>query len=98
MQTFSLVTPHAERKRPVGQPCRFRDHKQAASGKKAVHAGYQMRRGLVPPLFSHELEPGQAVKVALDFDHPFTEEAPLSETLLANIASVCGSPVRLVRD
>ena len=56
-----------------------------------------MRRGLVQPLFTHELEPGQSVKVALDFDHPFTEEAPLSEALLANIALVCGQPQRLVR-
>ena len=39
VNTFSLTTPSAERERPVGQPCRFREHKQGSSGKKAVHAG-----------------------------------------------------------
>ena len=56
-----------------------------------------MKRGLVPPLSTHELEPGQAVKVALEFVHPFTEEAPLSETFRSNIHLVCSAPERLVQ-
>ena len=94
--TFALTTPQGERKRPVGQLCRQRDHKQARSGKAVVRAGYQMRRGLVPPLFDAELEPGQAVKVALDCIHPFTEEPQLSETLYSNIELVCNNPNRLL--
>ena len=76
-KTFSMVTPSAERKRVVGVPCRFREHKQGRSGRKAVRAGYQMKRGLVPPLFSHEVEPGEALRLALDFIHPFTEDFQL---------------------
>ena len=56
-----------------------------------------MKRGLVPPLFSHELVLGQAVKVAVDFVHPFTEEAPLSDALHSNINFVCTAPEQLVQ-
>ena len=52
------------------------------SAKKALQAGYQMRRGLVPPLFSEELEPGHAVKQALEFTHPFTEDIVLDLSLI----------------
>ena len=93
--TFSLKTPADERKRPVGEPCRHREHRQLKSGKAAVHSVYQMKRGLVPRLFSHELEPGQAAEVALDFVHPFTEEPPLSDVLRSNIHFVCTSPGQL---
>ena len=54
-KTFSMVTPSADRKRVLGAPCRFKEHKQGRSGRRAVQSGYQMKRGLVPPLFSHEV-------------------------------------------
>ena len=49
--SFEMKTPSAERKRPLGQPCAIKEHRQKSSGKMAVASGYQMRRGLVPPVF-----------------------------------------------
>ena len=63
--TFAMITPAYERKRVLGQPCRFREHGQAGSARNVLNADYQMRRGLVPPLFDKEMEPGHSVKAAL---------------------------------
>ena len=46
----------------------------------------------MPPLFSHELEPGQAIKASLDFIHPFTASVSLPEILEATIQVVCKQP------
>ena len=89
---FSLTVPPAERKRPVGQPCRFREHRQTGSARVAIGSGYQMRRGLVPPIFETELEPGQAVQHALRAIHPFTQEIALETVLTENIRQVCTAP------
>ena len=88
-----MITPANERKRVLGQLCRFREHRQAGSAQKALQAGYQMRRGLVPPLFEKETEPGQAVQAALSFTHPFTCEFELDPVLDQNIKWVCEDPV-----
>ena len=53
--------------------------KKLSSGRNAVSAGYQQRLGLVPPIFTEELEPGMAIKVALVNAHPFDKCAPLNE-------------------
>ena len=59
-----------------------------------------MRRGLVPPLFEFEREPGQAVRQAMDMIHPFTKEAVLPPMLVHNIMQVAHAPdaVLLNRD
>ena len=51
-----------------------------------------MKRGVVPPLFLNEVEPGEAARQALQFIHPFTLEFDLDEQLNANIHSVCTQP------
>ncbi len=78
-RSFEMTTPAAERKRPVGQPCTAREHRQMNSGKMAVASGYQMRRGLVPPVFEVEMEPCQAAKHVLEFIHPFTVAASVDK-------------------
>ena len=95
LQTFGMITPAAERKRPVGQLCKLVDHKQARSGKAAVGSGYQMKKGVVSPLFTVELEPGEAVRQSLEFVHPFTQAVPLNKTLLKNIAEICDHPDKI---
>ena len=76
----------------MGVPCRFREHKQGRSGRKAVRAGYQMKRGLAPRLFSHEVEPGEALRLALEFIHPFADDFQLDGALERNLHEVCTSP------
>ena len=95
-KTFTMKVPAHERKRPLGQPCRFREHRRMVSGAKAVRAEYQMKRGLVPPLFTEEVEPGEAVRLALDFVHPFTKEAALPQLLVDNVYAACNDPTGLV--
>ena len=90
--TFAMVTPTAERKRALGTPARFVPHRQAGSGSNAVRSGYQMKRGVVPPLFLTEVEPGEAARQALQFVHPFTLEFDLEEQLNQNIDMVCNHP------
>ena len=97
--TFSMITPPNERKRQLGTPARFVPHRQAGSGSNAVRSGYQMKRGVVPPLFMTEVEPGEVARQALQFVHPFTLEFDLDEQLTANIEMVCKQPdkVNLLR-
>ena len=66
-------------KRKVGEPVAWSPRKKLSSGRNAVSAGYQQRLGLVPPIFTEELEPGMAIKVALANAHPFDKCAPLNE-------------------
>ena len=96
--SFAMVTPSAERKRVLGTECRFREHRQSGSGRKAIGAGYQMRRGLVPPLFLTEVEPGEALRIALEFVHPFTQEIELDEAIDLNICRVCSDSAALVEE
>ena len=70
--TFNWVQPAEDRKRPLGQEVPWSGHKQKISAEKAVAAGYQLKRSALPPLLKVEMDPGQAVKVALTLDHPFS--------------------------
>lgn len=69
--TFQLVTPAAERKRPVGQAVPGKSHKQRITAGKA-NSGYQLKRSALPPLLATEMEPGQAAQAALYVVGPFT--------------------------
>ena len=93
--TFAMITPSSERKRQLGTPARFVPHRQAGSGTNAIRAGYQMKRGVVPPLFMTEIEPGEAAKQALQVIHLFTLEFELDQQLNANIDMVCQQPEQL---
>jgi len=97
-KTFALVTPLADRKRPLGTPTRFVEHRQAVSGARAVGAGYQMKRAVVPPLFLTEMEPGQAVQHALSVIHPFTQEPELDPGLQYAVQRVCSAPEAVCKE
>ena len=95
--TFALLTPADHRTRQVGAPCRWSSPaRQGDTAARAVQAGYQMRRGLVRPLFQEEPEPGQAVRIALQAIHPFTVDPVVPPPLLDNIDKVCSAPREVV--
>ena len=62
------------RKRPVGTPVKWDDHKQARSGQLAAFAGYQLKRGAQKPLLECDTEPGEAIRWALSVPHPFSSD------------------------
>ena len=84
-ESFKLVHQDDVRKRPLGEEAKFRQHRQEAAAKLAQAAGYQMKRGAIRPLLTHEVEPGIAVEWALQVSHPFSVPPPLTETMLRNI-------------
>ena len=90
--TFDMVTAPGDRKRPVGQDLPWKPHKQQLTAEKASAAGYQLKRSALPPLLAVELEPGQAVKVALNIRHPFTLEPALEPDLQEALAMVATQP------
>ena len=90
--SFRLVTPAHERKRPVGSVTKVVQHRQARSGRQAISSGYQMKRGLVEPLFTKEPEPGEAIQIAMDATHPFSIPIELDDQMLTNIELVTRSP------
>ena len=87
--SFALCTPAADRKRALGSSKPWPGHKQAGTAQKAQSAGYQLKRGAAKPLLEVELEPGQAIKAALQVVHPFTVPVSLeaaAETALGRLA------------
>jgi len=90
--TFAMTTPASERKRPVGQPVPWKPHKQRITAEKATAAGYQLKRSALPPLLDVEMEPGQAVEVALSVAHPFTLDPALDPDLQEALAMVVRQP------
>ena len=77
--SFQLQTPADDRKRALGSGRQWPGHRQAESAAKAQLAGYQLKRGAVKPLLEFEMEPGEAIRVALQVVHPFTAEVMLPE-------------------
>lgn len=81
-----MVTRPTERKRPLGQPVPWHGHRQEFTGAKALGAGYQLKRSVLPPLLQVEYEPGQVVKVALELIHPFSRAPVLDPDLREALA------------
>eukprot|EP00434_Breviolum_minutum_P043455 symbB.v1.2.038741.t1/scaffold6153.1/size20491/1 len=50
-------------------------------GERAQAAGYQLKKGVTPPLIPFEMEPGEAVRFALSLTHPFTGTLPIDPDL-----------------
>eukprot|EP00435_Cladocopium_sp_Y103_P055182 s631_g18.t1 len=90
--TFAMITAPGDRKRPVGQAVPWKQHRQQLTAERASAAGYQLKRSALPPLLPVELEPGQAVKAALDARHPFTLEPALDPDLQEALALVATQP------
>ena len=79
--TFTMAIPSSERKRRLGQPVPWLVHRQFATGERAQAAGYQLKKGVTPPLIPVEMEPGEAVRYALNVVHPFTGTLPIEPDL-----------------
>ena len=79
--TFTMVIPASDRKRRLGQPVPWAVHRQQATGEKAQAAGYQLKKGVMPPLIPVEMEPGEAVRFSLNLVHPFTGTLPIEPDL-----------------
>ena len=90
--TFQMVTPAAERKRPVGQEVPWKIHKQRITAEKANSAGYQLKRSALPPILATEMEPGRAVQAALHVIHPFTMDPALDPDLQEVLNLVSSQP------
>ena len=90
--SLALVTAPGDRKRAVGSPTKVSEHRQFQTGKKAVAAGYQLKKGVVPPLYLEEPEPGQAIELAVRALHPFSVPLDLPEALERNLERVCQEP------
>ena len=79
--TFTMVIPSSERKRRLGQPVPWMVHRQFNTGEQAQAAGYQLKKGVTPPVILVEMEPGEAVRFALNVVHPFTGTIPIEPDL-----------------
>ena len=93
--TFHMTT--SDRKRRLGQPMPWKSHRQQATAEKAQAAGYQLKRAAVPPLLQKEMEPGQAVRTALEIPHPFSLEPPLPPDLQEALAMAVLRPEATLR-
>ena len=56
--TFTMTTPAGERKRPLGQPVPWSGHRQEATGQKAIAAGYQLKKSVLPPAVTGGIRAG----------------------------------------
>ena len=86
MRSFTLCSN--SRKRPIGQPLRWREHRQALTALKAEASGYQLKRGARKPLLHTEAEPGVAIAWALDIPHPLCSEIELDSQVSACIEAL----------
>ena len=90
--SLALITDPKDRKRAVGSPTKVAEHRQFISGSRAVAAGYQLKKGVVPPLYLIEPEPGDAIRIAVSTVHPFSVPLDLPDVLDRNIQRVCSEP------
>ena len=93
--TFQWKLDPSDRKRPVGQLVQWSSHRQKITAEKAVAAGYQLKRSAVPPLFTKEMDPGEAVQSALKMIHPFTVPPALEPDLQEALSMVVQFPDKI---
>ena len=96
--SFRLTTPAGDRKRALGSGRSWPGHRQADSAAKAQLAGYQLKRGAAKPLLEFEMEPGEAIRVALQVVHPFTQEVELPDEAARAIAHLKRPPVDILQE
>ena len=90
--SLALITSPKDRKRAVGTPTKIAEHRQFLTGQRAVASGYQLKKGVVAPLYLTEPEPGQAIEIAVKALHPFSVPLDLPEVLDQNLRRVCEEP------
>ena len=93
--SFQWKLDPSDRKRPVGQLVQWSSHRQKITAEKAVAAGYQLKRSAVPPLFTKEMDPGEAVQSALKMIHPFTVPPALEPDLQEALSMVVQFPDKI---
>ena len=93
--SFALRTPAADRKRALGSGKVWGGHKQAETARKALHAGYQLKRGAAQPLLDIEMEPGESIAFALHLVHPFTVPVALPPALQTALSKLHRSPAAI---
>lgn len=96
LKSFRMTSP--ARKRPVGQPLRWKEHRQALSALKAEAAGYQLKRGARQPLLNVETEPGVAIAWALELPHPLCVEVDLDPCISSCISALAADTMAVVTD
>ena len=72
--TFNMVTPAAHRKRPLGQAVPWAIHRQAETGAKALAAGYQLKRSVLP-LAGNRIRARRSRQSGARFDTSFFHRA-----------------------
>ena len=96
LPSFALALPAQERKRALGSGKLWSGHRQADTARKALAAGYQLKRGAAKPLLEIEMEPGEAIRWSLMVPHPFTQAAQLDSDLVATIKKVAADPTTTI--
>ena len=61
-------------------------------------AGYQMRKGILPSIFTHEMEPGHAMAHVANTEFPFNATEVLPPSLLASITRIAPDPAGLTSE
>ncbi|CAE8610890.1 unnamed protein product, partial [Polarella glacialis] len=97
--SFEVITPPKKRKRALGTPCKYDPPpRQETRGRHAMQAGYKAKRGIAPPLLPKEMEPGQAVTVVLNVQHPLTQDVDLDQDSDNLIEACVDDPKLFMRD
>ena len=78
--SFAQTVPAHDRKREPFSTRTWKVHRQAATARRALAAGYQLKRGALKPLLDIEPEP-EAIRWVMQMPHPFSQAAGLPEDL-----------------
>ena len=95
--SFSLVAPKTDRKRPLGQQVKWKQHRQHRSALAAEASGYQRKRGARKPLLDIETEPGVAIEWVMQIPHPFSVFSPLEAHLEKALDALARDPAHLLQ-
>ena len=95
--SFQLLVPKVDRKRRIGDPETWKDHREEQVARLACSSGYQLKRGAAKPLLDVECEPGVAVQWSLGISHPFIVQPSISEEILQNIKTIVEAPTPLLQ-
>lgn len=75
-----------DRKWPLGQPPKWKQHRQALTALKAEASGNQLKRGALKPMLRIETEPGVAIAWALEIIvRPLCVEVELDSRLRSRV-------------
>ena len=96
--SFGLTVPAHDRKRELLSTRPWKVHRQADTARRALAAGYQLKRGALKPLLGIELEPGEAIRWVLQVPHPFSQAAGLPADLEQALQHVVHKGAQIVHE